>query len=172
MERSKLQQHGDGQDEVEERLQDGKDAGDPEAAGASEEELREEAVEDEDEEDEFDGGAGDLSGAGSAGERGDQGGVGVEAEAGEQSQGDESELAEDGGGESDGFAAEAEAGFDDLLPGVNVVLVFAGEELAHLEVDAVDVGGEGEDHEEKEERDGVGVSGCHLPPRDDTFLAD
>ena len=60
----------------------------------------------------------------------------------------EGELAEDGGGERDGLAAEAEAGLDDLLPGVDVVLVLAGEELAHLGVDAVDVGGEGEDGEQ------------------------
>ena len=91
--------------------------------------------------------------------------VGVEAQAGEECKGGEGELAEDGGGEGDGFAAEAETGFDDLLPGVDVVLVLAGEELAHLEVDAVDVGGEGEDREEKEEGDGVGVGGGHLLPR-------
>ena len=160
-----LQQHGDGKDEIEERLQDGQDAGDPEAAGAGEEELGEEAVEDEDEENEFEGGADDCSGAGSVGERGDEGGVGVEAEAGEESESDEGELAEDGGGEGDGFAAEAEAGLDDLFPGVDVVLVLAGEELAHLEVDAIDVGGEGEDGEEDEEGEGVGVGGGHLPPR-------
>ena len=99
------------------------------------------------------------------GERGDEGGLGVEAEAGEQSEGDEGELTEDGGGEGDGFAAEAEAGLDDLLPGVDVVLVLAGEELAHLEVDAIDVGGQGEDGEQEEEREGVGVGGGHLLPR-------
>ena len=60
-------------------------------------------------------------------------------------------MAEDGGGEGDGFAAEAETGFDELFPGVDVVLVLAGEELAHFEVDAVDVGGQGEDGEEKDE---------------------
>ncbi len=143
-----LQQHGDGKDEIEEGLKDGKDAGEPEAAGAGEEELREEAVEDEDEKNEFEGGADDCSGAGSVGERRDQSGVGVEAKAGEQSKCDQGELAEDGGGEGDGFAAEAEAGLDDLFPGVDVVLVLAGEELAHFEVDAIDVGGEGEDSQE------------------------
>ena len=51
-----------------------------------------------------------------------------------------------------GFAAEAEAGLDDLLPGVDVVLVLAGEELAHLGVDAVDVGGQREDDQQQRER--------------------
>jgi hypothetical protein len=45
------------------------------------------------------------------------------------------------------------------LPGVDVVLVLAGEELAHLGVDAVDVGGQGEDGEKNEEGEEVG--GAH-----------
>ena len=165
-----LQQHGDGQDEIEERLQDGQDADDPEAAGAGEEELGQEAVEDQDEEDELAGGANDLSGAWSTDERGNESGLGVEAEAGEQREGDQGELAQDGSGESDGFAAEAEAGFDDSLPRVDVVLVFAGEELAHLEVDTIDVGGQGEDGEEEEERESVGVCGGHPRPRLGVFV--
>ena len=83
---------------------------------------------------------------------------------------DEGELAEDGGGEGDGLAAEAEAGLDDLFPGVDVVLILAGEKLAHLEVDAIDVGGEGEDSQENNECDGIGVGGDHLPPRLDVFF--
>ena len=91
--------------------------------------------------------------------------MGVEAQTGEECKRGEGELAKDGGREGDGLATEAETGFDDLLPGVDVVLVLAGEELAHLEVDAVDVSGEGEDREEKEEGDGVGIGGGHLLPR-------
>src|ERR1700678_3515049 len=160
-----LQQHRDGEDEVEERLEEREDASDPEAAGAREEELREEAVEDEDEKDEFAGCADDLAEAGSARKRWDECGLGVEAQAGEESERGEGELAKDRGGESDGFAAKAEAWFDDLLPGVDVVLVLAGEKLAHLGVDAVDVGSQGKDREEQEEGDGVGVGDGHFPPR-------
>ena len=48
------EEEGDGKDEVEEGLQDDvADAEDPESAGAGEEELGDEAVEDEDEEDEL-----------------------------------------------------------------------------------------------------------------------
>jgi hypothetical protein len=68
-------------DEVEEGLEDGGDARDPEAAGAGEEELGEEAVEDEDEENEFEDGAEDLAGSWDAGEGWDERGVAVEAEA-------------------------------------------------------------------------------------------
>lgn len=160
-----LQQHCYGEDEVEEGLEDGQDPGDPEAASAGEEQLRQEAIEDEDEDNEFAGRADDLACARRAGERGDEGGVGVEAEARKQGKRDQGELAEDRGREGDGLAAEAETRFDDLFPGVDVVLVFAGEEFAHLEVDAVDVGGEGEDEQEEEECDGVGVGRGHLPPR-------
>ncbi len=91
--------------------------------------------------------------------------AGVEAEAGKEGESGQGQLAEDGGGEGYGFAAEAEAGFGYLLEGIDVVLVLAGEELAHFEVDTVDVGGEGEDSEEKNEGDGVDVGGGHLPPR-------
>ena len=156
-----LQQHGDGKDEIEERLKDRQDAGDPEAAGAGEEDLREEAVEDEDEEDEFEAARTTAPVLGVRASEGDERGVGVEAQAGEQREGSEGELTEDGGGEGDGLAAEAEAGLDDLFPGVDVVLILAGEELAHLEVDAIDVGGEREDGEENKECDGVGVGGGH-----------
>ena len=97
----------------------------------------------------------------------EQGGVGVEAEAEEQGDGGEGELAEDGGGEGDGLAAKAEAGLDELFPGVDVVLVLAGEELAHLGVDTIDVSGEGEDGEEDGEGEEVrethwGVLRCAL----------
>ena len=70
--------------------------------------------------------------------------MGVEAQAEEQCQGRDSELTQDGGGEGDGFATEVKEGLDDLLPGVDVVLILAGKELAHLGVDAVDVSDEGE----------------------------
>ena len=124
-----------------------------------EEELREETVDHEDEEDELDGGAQDLRGGGGESERGDKGVVRVEAEAKEEGNGAERELTEHGSGERDGFAAKAEPGFDDLLPGVDVVLVLAREELAHLGVDAVDISGE-EEHCE-EDRHGERVDGGH-----------
>ena len=148
MERRRPREEGDGKNEVEEGLEREGNAADPEAAGAGEEDLRDEAVEDEDEEDELEGGADDLGKAGDVDELREEGGVGVEAEAGEKGDGGEGKQAEDGGGECDGLAAEAEAGFGELLPGVDVVLVFAGEELAHLGVDAVYVGGQRKDGEE------------------------
>ena len=51
--------------------------------------LRHEAVEDKDKEDDFSGSAEDFACAWSVGERGDEGGLGVEAKAGEKSEGDE-----------------------------------------------------------------------------------
>ena len=58
----------------------------------------------------------------------------------------------------EGFTAEAHAGLDAFFPGVDVVLILAGEELAHLAVDTIHVGGEGEEDEEEKEKDG----GQHL----------
>ena len=91
---------------------------------------------------------------------GAEGECGEEAQAEEDAEGGDGELAEERGGEGDGFAAETEAGFDDLLPGVDVVLVLAGEELAHLGVDAVDVGDEREDGEEDGEQRWLGRASC------------
>src|SRR5271168_279996 len=79
----KAKEQRDGKDEIEEGLEDGGDAPDPEAAGAGEEELREKAVEDQDEEDELEDRAEDLACSWSAGEGWDERGVAVEAEAGE-----------------------------------------------------------------------------------------
>src|ERR1700722_618630 len=62
-------QQGDGEDEVVESLQNGRDARDPEATGAGEEELGKKAVEEEDEQDELEDGADDLGRGGSACER-------------------------------------------------------------------------------------------------------
>ena len=86
-----------------------------------------------------------------------------EAQAEDHAEGGDGELAEDGRGECHRFAAEAKAGLNDLFPCVDVVLVFAGEELAHLGVDAVDVGYEREDGEEDDERDGL--NGRHARTR-------
>ena len=130
------------------------DAQDPEAAGAGEEDLGDEAVEEEDEENELADGGGELAPEGAAAEE-DGGG---EAQAEDEGDGGDGELAEDGGGLRDGLAAETDAGFDALLPGVDVVLILAGEELAHLRVDAVDIGGDGEDAEEEgEDEEGDGA---------------
>ena len=71
--------------------------------------------------------------------------MGVEPQASKERKRGEGKLAKDGGGEGDGLAAEAEARFDDLFPGVDIVLIFTGEKLPHLEVDPIHVGGEGED---------------------------
>ena len=79
-------------------------------------------------------------------------------------------MTEDGGGERDGLAAETETGLDDLFPGIDVVLVFTGEELAHLEVDAIDIGRKGEDDEQHEEGQKVGDSSCADPPGGGFFL--
>ena len=60
MREHELQQQGDRQDEVEEDLQHDADAQNPHATGAGEEDLRHEAVEDEDEQDELKGGGAEL----------------------------------------------------------------------------------------------------------------
>ncbi len=131
------EQQGDRQDEVEERRERGGGGG-PEAAGAGEEELRDEAVEKK-----------ERRGRVSAAERatwrparGDGRRVGVEAEAEEQREGGERELAEDEAERATDSRPRRRRGSTELLPGIDVVLVLAGEELAHLGVDAVDVGGE------------------------------
>src|SRR5690348_13927085 len=67
----------------------------------------------------------------------------------EQGDAGERKLREDGRGEPDVLAAEAESRLDALLPGVDVFLEFAGEELAHFGIETVHVGGQGEDGQQE-----------------------
>ena len=135
--------------QVEEREQQIAQAHDPRTHCAGEEDLRNEAIKHEQQQDELGGGAGDLREAGRVKDCVLRGIVRVKVEAEEQGDAGERELAQDGGGERGRLAAEAQAGLQQLLPRVDVVLVLAGEKLAHLGVDAIDVGREGEDAEQR-----------------------
>ncbi len=59
----KLQQHGDREDEVEERLQHGQNVNQPETASTGEEQLRQKPVEDQDKKNDFSAGTKDFGGA-------------------------------------------------------------------------------------------------------------
>ncbi len=142
-----LEEEGDGKDEVEENLKQEADADDPEPTGAGEEKLRDDAAEDEQEKDNLADGDDGFGPDASVGEDKHC----EETQAEEGSDGGEGELAEERCGERGGLAGEAETGLYGLLPGVDVVLILAGEELAHLGVDTVDVGDQHQDEEEEGE---------------------
>ena len=145
-----LHEQGDGKDEPQQQQQEPAPADDPRAAGAGEEDVREEAIEQDDDEDDAEDDLGDLLPASAVADAG-----ALEKEhAEDQRQAGQGEIHEDGRGELDAVALHAKARFDALLPEVDVFLELAGQELAHLGIEAIDVGREGEHDQQQGDGDG------------------
>ena len=148
----KADQEGDGKDDKEEQSDDPDQANDPEAAGALKEQEWDDLGAERDDKNDGEHGLGNFF----------QRGPGSEASSytrsiednGAQFEGHEGdgEGNEDRGGERGAFATHPKARLNVLLPGIQVVLHFAGKNLAIFSVDAGHVSGNGDDASQKEEQ--------------------
>ena len=140
----KTQHDRDRQHEVDQNLQNQRPVHQPLALGAREEHERQKAVADDDDQDQADRGLQDFVDA--------PGLIAENQEADHQRDRRHGELREHRHGKRGPGAAHAQLGFDLLLEDVDVVLEFARKKFADFLIDAIDVGDQREQTQQKQKR--------------------